>query len=141
MDFATSGGWAPMSPFKLSSFDPGDDQPLAGFDRQAAALPEDPFLSSGRENGRVLVLGHRGAPSPGRPENSVVAVTEALLQGADGVEVDVWLTDDGTLVCTHDLRDVTDVRELATLPELLAAVQLAAGAQVIVEAKPVADAA
>ena len=71
----------------------------------------------------------------------MVAVTEALLQGADGVEVDVWLTEDGTLVCTHDLDDATDTSTLATLPELLAAVERAAGARVVVEAKPVADAA
>jgi glycerophosphoryl diester phosphodiesterase len=111
-----------MSPFKLSF------------------QPDDPFLPSASEDGRVRVIGHRGAPAPGRPENSVVAVTEALLLGADGVEVDVWLTPDGTLVCAHDLRDVADVSSLATLPELLAAVQPADGAQVVVEAKPVTDA-
>jgi glycerophosphoryl diester phosphodiesterase len=66
-------------------------------------------------------------------------VTEALLQGADGVEVDVWLTEDGTLVCTHDLNEDTDLGSLATLPELLAAAQDPAGARVVVEAKPVAD--
>jgi glycerophosphoryl diester phosphodiesterase len=104
-------------------------------------LPEDPFAPPVREDDRVRVIGHRGAPVGGRPENSVPAVTEALLQGADGVEVDVWLTEDGTLVCTHDLEGVTDRSSLATLPELLAAVRDGAGAQVVVEAKPVADAA
>jgi glycerophosphoryl diester phosphodiesterase len=112
-----------MSPFKLS------------FE------VDDPFLPSASEDGRIRVIGHRGAPAPGRPENSVVAVTEALLQGADGVEVDVWLTEDGTLVCAHDLPDVFDRSSLATLPELLAAVRDADGAQVVVEAKPVSDAA
>ena len=112
-----------MSPFKLS------------------LELDDPFLPSASGDGRVRVIGHRGAPAPGRPENSVVAVTEALLLGADGVEVDVWLTEDGTLVCAHDLHDVFDRRSLATLPELLAAVQRADGAQVVVEAKPVTDAA
>jgi glycerophosphoryl diester phosphodiesterase len=129
-----------------------------GSGRQAADLPEDPFLSS--ESDRVRVLGHRGAPAPGRSDNSVAAVTEALLQGADGVEVDVWLTADGALVCTHDQfvrtpagarLDVAasasgelvgaDGRLLATLPELLASVRQHAGAQIVVEAKPVADAA
>src|SRR5688500_8476756 len=112
-----------------------------GVDRQLFDLPEDPFAPSGREDDRVRVLGHRGAPGAGRPENSVAAVTEALLQGADGVEVDVWLTDDGTLVCAHDLPAAADRRFLATLPELLAAAQHPAGAQVVVEAKPVTDAA
>ncbi|MET0764716.1 MAG: glycerophosphodiester phosphodiesterase [Blastococcus sp.] len=112
-----------MSPFKLSF------------------QPDDPFLPSASEDGRVRVLGHRGSSAPGRPENSVAAVTEALLQGADGVEVDVWLAPDGTLVCAHDLHAVADHSSLATLPELLAAVQHANGAQVVVEAKPVSDAA
>lgn len=102
-------------------------------------LPVDPFAPLVREGDRVRVIGHRGAPVGGRPENSVPAVTEALLQGADGVEVDVWLIDDGTLVCTHDLDGVADPGSLATLPELLAAAQDPAGAQVVVEAKPVAD--
>jgi glycerophosphoryl diester phosphodiesterase len=104
-------------------------------------LPEDPFAAPVREGDRVRVIGHRGAAVGGRPENSVPAVTEALLQGADGVEVDVWLTEDGTLVCAHDLDGVADLSSLPTLPELLAAVRDGAGAQVIVEVKPVADAA
>ena len=113
----------------------------SGSDRPVFDLPEDPFAPPVRESDQVRVIGHRGAPAPGRPENSVVAVTEALLQGADGVEVDVWLTEDGALVCAHDLRDVDDLGSLATLPELLGAVQHAVGASVVVEAKPVTDAA
>jgi glycerophosphoryl diester phosphodiesterase len=146
----------PMSPFKLSSF---DDSPMGGLDRPASALPQDPFLPSGRGSGRVLVLGHRGARGPERPDNSVAAVTEALLQGADGIEIDVRLTTDGTLVCAHDalaltrtggrrevatsasgeLLDTGGRNALATLPELLAAVQSAPGTHVVVEAKPVTD--
>src|SRR3954454_17389746 len=68
-----------------------------GVGRPMVAGPEDPFLPSGRESDRVGVLGHRGFPAPGRPENSVAAVTEALRQGADGVEIDVRLTADGVL--------------------------------------------
>ena len=70
----------------------------------------------------------------------MAAVSQALDQGADGVEIDVWLVADGTLVCAHDLAGA-DVTSLATLPELLAAAQRPAGARVVVEAKPVADAA
>ncbi|MFP5372413.1 MAG: glycerophosphodiester phosphodiesterase [Actinomycetes bacterium] len=106
---------------------------------QATATPEDPFLPSGSD--RVRVLGHRGARVAGRPDNSVAAVTEALLQGADGVEVDIWLTLDGRLVCTHDLPSPAEQSALPTLPEVLAAVQHCAGTQVVVEAKPVRDAA
>jgi glycerophosphoryl diester phosphodiesterase len=109
------------------------------FGRREFDLPEDPFTPTRRVDDRVRVLGHRGAPGSGRPENSVAAVTEALLQGADGVEVDVWLTDDGTLVCAHDLPTAADRGFLATLPELLAAAQQPAGAQVVVEAKAVTD--
>jgi glycerophosphoryl diester phosphodiesterase len=104
-----------------------------GFD-----MLQDPFLLPERED-RVRVLGHRGAPSLGIPENSVAAVTEALHQGADGVEVDVWLTAEGRLVCTHDL-DGAAAESLATLTEVLAAAQDPAGVRVVVEAKPVADA-
>jgi glycerophosphoryl diester phosphodiesterase len=108
-----------------------------GFGRQVAGPPQDPFLASGRDD-RVRVLGHRGAPGPGRPDNSVAAVTEALLQGADGVEIDVRLSADDTLVCSHDPLGPGPGRgALATLPELLAAVQQPAGVQVVVEAKPV----
>jgi glycerophosphoryl diester phosphodiesterase len=113
-----------------------------GFGRQVAAELEDTLVSSGSDGDRVRVLAHRGAPTPGRPENSAAAVTEALLQGADGVEIDVRLTADGTLVCSHepiDLLDAAGLASIATLAEVLAAAQPAAGTQVVVEAKPVAD--
>jgi glycerophosphoryl diester phosphodiesterase len=103
-------------------------------------LPQDPFLPSEHDD-RVRVLGHRGAPATERPDNSVAAVIEALLQGADGVEIDVRLTADDTLVCSHDPLGDADSGSLATLPELLAAVQHAGGAHVVVEAKPVTDSA
>jgi glycerophosphoryl diester phosphodiesterase len=107
--------------------------------RRLVADVEDTLLRSGSASDRIQVLGHRGAPAPGIAENSVAAVTRALRQGADGVEIDVWLVN-GTLVCSHDLAGA-DVNSLATLPELLAAAQRPAGARVVVEAKPVADAA
>jgi glycerophosphoryl diester phosphodiesterase len=91
----------------------------------------------------------------------VEAVTEALRQGADGVEVDVRLTADGTLICAHDpvVLDWTGARldvaasasgdllgaagphSVATLGEVLAAAQRPAGSQVVVEAKRVTDVA
>jgi glycerophosphoryl diester phosphodiesterase len=105
--------------------------------RHLVAEVEDALRLSALDD-RVLVLGHRGAPAPGCAENSVAAVTEALRQGGDGIEIDVWLTADGTLVCAHDLEGL-DPGSLATLPELLAAAQRPAGSKVIVEAKPVSD--
>jgi glycerophosphoryl diester phosphodiesterase len=91
----------------------------------------------------------------------VAGVTEALRLGADGVEIDVRLTADGTLVCVHeayaltrtgarvdvtasvssDLLDVAGQSPIATLAEVLAAVQRPAGTEIVVEAKPVTDAA
>jgi glycerophosphoryl diester phosphodiesterase len=106
--------------------------------RQVVAEAEDTLRLSAPDQDRVLVLGHRGAPAPGCAENSVVAVTETLRQSGDGVEIDVWITADGTLVCAHDL-DGVDPSSLATLPELLAAAQRPVGSRVIVEAKPVTD--
>src|SRR5689334_18625479 len=129
-----------------------------GLGRQVVAELESSLASPRQDPERVLVLGHRGAPAAGRPDNSVAAITAALRQGADGVEIDVRLTADGVLVCSHDgealtrtgrsaevsvsrsteLLDATG-RPLATLAELLAAAQLPAGRQVVVEVKPVPD--
>jgi glycerophosphoryl diester phosphodiesterase len=49
----------------------------------------------------MLVLGHRGA-SATFAENTLVAFTGALDQGADGVELDVRRTADGALAVHHD---------------------------------------
>ncbi|MCU1430066.1 MAG: glycerophosphoryl diester phosphodiesterase [Actinomycetia bacterium] len=50
---------------------------------------------------RPLVLGHRGAPRRAR-ENTLEAFTAARTLGADGVELDVRRTSDGTAVIHHD---------------------------------------
>jgi glycerophosphoryl diester phosphodiesterase len=50
---------------------------------------------------RPLVLGHRGA-SRQAPENTLEAFTLARELGADGVELDVRRSADGTLVVHHD---------------------------------------
>lgn len=47
------------------------------------------------------VVAHRGA-SAERPEHTLAAYQLALEQGADGLECDIRLTSDGTLVCVHD---------------------------------------
>ena len=71
----------------------------------------------------------------------MAAVTEALRQGADGVEIDVWLAEDGTLVCAHDLA-------VRRRPQRARHAARAARRRwqrprrrprVVVEAKPVAD--
>lgn len=51
----------------------------------------------------MIVLGHRGGRGAGWPaENSLAAFQRALDEGADGVELDVRLTADGTPVLVHD---------------------------------------
>jgi glycerophosphoryl diester phosphodiesterase len=75
--------------------------------------------------GRPQVVGHRGA-SAHEAEHTVAAYRRALDDGADGVECDVRLTRDGTLVCVHDRRvnrtssgrGVVSALELADLHEL-----------------------
>lgn len=47
------------------------------------------------------IVGHRGA-SHDAPENSLSAMKEAWKQGADGAELDLWLSKDGHLVVMHD---------------------------------------
>jgi glycerophosphoryl diester phosphodiesterase len=51
---------------------------------------------------RPWVYGHRGVVS-GVPENTLLAVEQALAQGADGIEFDVQLSQDGAIVVFHDV--------------------------------------
>jgi glycerophosphoryl diester phosphodiesterase len=55
----------------------------------------------------MLIIGHRGYPIK-YPENTIASFLGALLHGADGVELDVWLTSDGEVVIIHD-RDTSRV--------------------------------
>ncbi|MGC9520602.1 MAG: glycerophosphodiester phosphodiesterase [Anaerolineae bacterium] len=50
---------------------------------------------------RPLILGHRGA-SRRAPENTLAAFQAALEDGADGVELDVHVTEDGVPVVIHN---------------------------------------
>jgi glycerophosphoryl diester phosphodiesterase len=52
---------------------------------------------------RPLVFAHRGA-SAALPEHTLEAYLRAIDDGADGLECDVRLTRDGTLICIHDPR-------------------------------------
>ena len=53
--------------------------------------------------GRPFVFAHRGS-SAAEPEHTLAAYLRAIEEGADGLECDVRLTRDGTLVCVHDRR-------------------------------------
>jgi len=48
-----------------------------------------------------LIIGHRGA-SAVAPENTLAAFTRAIQDGADGIEFDVRLSQDGVPVVIHD---------------------------------------
>ncbi|MCD1258296.1 glycerophosphodiester phosphodiesterase [Paenibacillus athensensis] len=50
---------------------------------------------------RPLVIGHRGAAGEA-PENTLASFRLALAQGADGLELDVHLSNDGEIVVCHD---------------------------------------
>lgn len=50
----------------------------------------------------MRLYAHRGSPGPSTVENTLPAVSASLLDGADGVEVDLRLSADGVLVVSHD---------------------------------------
>ena len=49
----------------------------------------------------MIIFGHRGY-SAKYPENTLLSFKKAIEAGADGVELDVWLTADGKVVVHHD---------------------------------------
>ena len=59
------------------------------------------MISLERLNGRVLRIGHRGAPALA-PENTLPSFAAALDHGMDLVELDVLALADGRLVVAHD---------------------------------------
>src|SRR2546427_29535 len=58
-------------------------------------------LSRQHQNRAVRRIGHRGAKGHA-PENTIAGFQKAIDLGCDGVETDVWLTEDGRLVISHD---------------------------------------
>jgi glycerophosphoryl diester phosphodiesterase len=50
----------------------------------------------------TLAFAHRGAPGPGRQENTLPAFRDALAAGLTALESDVWLTADDVPVLVHD---------------------------------------
>ncbi|MGH8454787.1 MAG: glycerophosphodiester phosphodiesterase, partial [Nevskiales bacterium] len=63
-------------------------------------------------DGPVRVIAHRGAKHA-CPENTLSAFDQALLEGADGMELDLRLTRDGVPVVFHDhtLRKLGQLRQ------------------------------
>lgn len=50
---------------------------------------------------KSLILAHRGA-SAYAPENTIIAFKKAIEMGADGFELDIHLSKDGSLIVIHD---------------------------------------
>ncbi|HVJ45454.1 MAG TPA: glycerophosphodiester phosphodiesterase family protein, partial [Luteolibacter sp.] len=59
------------------------------------------FAASSFASAAPLIIGHRGA-SAAAPENTVASIKEAWSEGADGTELDIYLTKDGKIVTIHD---------------------------------------
>jgi glycerophosphoryl diester phosphodiesterase len=86
------------------------------------------------ENSCVLVIAHRGA-SRAETENTPAAFRRADSMGADGVELDVRVGPDGTLVIAHDPLESSDLAAHVadpTVAPLLAEVLDACGARMLV---------
>lgn len=62
---------------------------------------------------KPLIIAHRGA-SHLAPENTLVAAEQAVMFGADGIEVDLTISYDGVIFLLHDdtLRRTTNVAEV-----------------------------
>jgi glycerophosphoryl diester phosphodiesterase len=73
-------------------------------------------ISLERRDGRLLRIGHRGAPALA-PENTLRSFRAAVEAGVDLVEFDVIAGPDGKLVVAHGLEDVGP--ETPTLDEAL----------------------
>ena len=65
---------------------------------RSLTLAADPPVASSK---LPLIVAHRGA-SHDAPENTLAAFNLAWKQGADGIEGDFFLSQDGHLVCIHD---------------------------------------
>ena len=53
------------------------------------------------DSNEPLILGHRGAPAVA-PENTLAAFSQAIQDGADGIEFDLQLSSEGVAVVIHD---------------------------------------
>jgi len=67
----------------------------------AIALAATLIASSASLAAEPKIVAHRGA-SKAAPENTLPAFELAWQQGADAIEGDFWLTQDGHVVCIHD---------------------------------------
>src|SRR5437879_6388623 len=75
-----------------------------------------------RQPTRPLIIAHRG-DSAHAPENTLAAFQAARTAGADWIELDVQMTEDGSIICLHDytLERTTNVRSVFPAPSSFAA--------------------
>lgn len=76
-------------------------------------------LNSFEIHDRVTITAHRGS-SIAAPENTLAAIEQAIVDGADYVEIDVRLTGDGEVVLSHD----NNLRRLTGLDQSLSELTL-----------------
>lgn len=72
-------------------------------------------MRSRDKNSRPLVIAHRGA-SGYRPEHTLAAYELAIQMGADYIEPDLVMTQDGVLVARHE-NEISGTTDVATRPE------------------------
>ncbi len=99
----------------------GNDNNYPGNDARVPGEPDDTemaLIELRRERVRpdgVTVVGHRGA-SGYRPEHTLAAYEQAILQCADYIEPDVVATKDGVLVARHE-NEIGGTTDVADRPE------------------------
>lgn len=59
------------------------------------------LFDAAKSEDHIEIIAHRGAAGS-RPENTIAAIEEALVQGTDWVEIDVQESADGHIVVMHD---------------------------------------
>lgn len=74
---------------------------LARLVRTAAQLSAVVLCHAALSARAVEIIAHRGA-SADAPENTLASMKEAWAQGADAIELDLWLSRDGKLIVFHD---------------------------------------
>lgn len=69
-------------------------RPLCSVNFTYSANPMSPIIPK--------IVAHRGAHTDGASENSIAALTKAMDENYYGIELDTWITLDGTVVVHHD---------------------------------------
>ncbi|GAT74572.1 glycerophosphoryl diester phosphodiesterase [Microbacterium sp. HM58-2] len=98
-----------------------NDNNYPGNDARVTGTPDDTEFAvidldrTKVEPEQVTVIGHRGA-SGYRPEHTLAAYEQAIIQCADYIEPDVVSTKDGVLVARHE-NEISGTTDVAARPE------------------------